>query len=233
MQRSGFEVPARRALHIIAIVSFIISVLWFLADPGFEPVLAFLGGAAVLIGSFIDRDQSGDHPDSTGVSADQTTELDHQEQDSPEIPGKKPAQRSSRKIDLYQTVEDALYFDAFTPAKALLWVILWFSLFIIGILPILAIAGADGAIFSFAGFIWLASVSGISTLMVKNLYRRISLTGFYGRIKLVDNRERVKDALLKREWGNFMMNISMRVLISLLLKTDKREVNKIKRQLEL
>jgi len=140
-----------------------------------------------------------DYPNSIASSADQTTELDHQGQDTSGIPRKKPAQYSSRKIDLYQTVEDELYLNAFTPAKTLLWVILGGSLFIIGILPILAFAGADGAIFLFAGFIWLASVSGIYTIMVKNLYRRISLTGFYGRIRSIDEREKVKDTLLKRE----------------------------------
>jgi energy-coupling factor transporter ATP-binding protein EcfA2 len=42
----------RLTLRVIAVLSWLVSVLWLIVDPGFEPLVAFLGGTAVFLGSF-------------------------------------------------------------------------------------------------------------------------------------------------------------------------------------
>jgi hypothetical protein len=46
----------RSTLRVIAILSWIVSILWLIFEPRFEPLLAFLGGAAVFLGSFAASD---------------------------------------------------------------------------------------------------------------------------------------------------------------------------------
>jgi len=46
----------RRTLRVIAVLSWIVAIAWLIADPGFEPLLAFLTGAAAFLGSFAARE---------------------------------------------------------------------------------------------------------------------------------------------------------------------------------
>jgi len=50
------SLPWRLALRVIAVLSWIVSIAWLIVDPGFEPLLAFLAGAAALLGSFAARE---------------------------------------------------------------------------------------------------------------------------------------------------------------------------------
>jgi hypothetical protein len=51
--------PWRLALRMIAVLSWIVALTWFIVQPDFEPLLAFLGGAALFLGSFAARDGDG------------------------------------------------------------------------------------------------------------------------------------------------------------------------------
>lgn len=42
----------QRVLQVLAIIFLFISIAWYICDPGFEPLLAFLGGITAGIGSF-------------------------------------------------------------------------------------------------------------------------------------------------------------------------------------
>jgi len=46
----------RRTLRVIAVLSWIVAIAWLIVDPGFEPLLAFLTGAAAFLGSFAARE---------------------------------------------------------------------------------------------------------------------------------------------------------------------------------
>lgn len=223
-----FTSPAQVSLLIIAIVSFIVSVVWFVTEPSFEPFLAFLAGIASLIGAFVDTDQLYRNAGTPRQDHEFTQPYERFSEPIRRKPTR--AQNSGRNRNLYERVENRLYFDAFAPMKALLPIIAIFSFIVMGILMVMIIAGADGASLSFIGLIWLGSVSTIYTFMIKALYRRINTTGFYDKIESVSGRETVKHSLQKRSWGNMLVDIYMRILIFSLLKTNKREANKFMRQ---
>jgi hypothetical protein len=46
----------RLTLRVIAVLSWIVAIVWLIVDPGFEPLLAFLTGAAAFLGSFAARE---------------------------------------------------------------------------------------------------------------------------------------------------------------------------------
>jgi len=46
----------RLTLRVIAVLSWVVSLLWLIVDPGYEPLLAFLGGAGLFLGSFAGSD---------------------------------------------------------------------------------------------------------------------------------------------------------------------------------
>jgi hypothetical protein len=50
------SVSWRLTLRVIAVLSWIVSLIWFIAQPGFEPLLAFLSGTAAFLGSFAASD---------------------------------------------------------------------------------------------------------------------------------------------------------------------------------
>ena len=139
--------------------------------------MAFLGGMAALISSFVDTDKPSNNSDTNRKANSQNiTPNNRHDYFSEPIQQKSTRGRNSgRKIDLYKTIEDKLYLDAFTPMKALLPVIFVFSLITIGTLIVAIISGADDTSLSFIGLIWLASVSGIYIIMIKTLYRRINI----------------------------------------------------------
>jgi hypothetical protein len=47
----------RLTLRVIAVLSWIVAIAWLIVDPGFEPLLAFLTGAAAFLGSFVARER--------------------------------------------------------------------------------------------------------------------------------------------------------------------------------
>lgn len=50
------SISQRLILRAIAAISWLISIAWFISEPGFGPLLAFLTGTAALIGSFAASD---------------------------------------------------------------------------------------------------------------------------------------------------------------------------------
>ncbi|MBV7330929.1 hypothetical protein KFU94_22340 [Chloroflexi bacterium TSY] len=97
MLRFWLTSPAQTALQIIAIVSFIISAVWFVTEPSFEPILAFLGGAAALISSFVDTRKQNNNFDAGSKTASQHIKPDNHHDNLPEPVQQKSAQ--SLKLD--------------------------------------------------------------------------------------------------------------------------------------
>lgn len=47
-------------LRLIAVIAWVVALLWFVNDRTYEPLLAFITGSAALIGSFLaDRNRGG------------------------------------------------------------------------------------------------------------------------------------------------------------------------------
>jgi hypothetical protein len=40
-------------IKLVAIVSMVVSIAWFISDPGFEPALAFAGSISALVSTFV------------------------------------------------------------------------------------------------------------------------------------------------------------------------------------
>ncbi|MEM7132091.1 MAG: hypothetical protein AAF702_37645 [Chloroflexota bacterium] len=220
------QLQAKIVLKVISVVSFVIAFIWFVVEPGFEPILAFLGGTAALISSFVDSGQQSNDDETSSNLVNQTVRHDKQYDYLTSSLHKKPVERPKIKYRPTQdkVVEDKLY-DAFISLRNLSFIILIFSLFMVCVLTAMMIARLDGI--PLIGFIWLVTIFSIFIFMMKTLYRRISVTGYYGKIKLVDTRETIKHSLQKRTWGNVFTNIYMEAVISFLLKTKKREADKL------
>jgi hypothetical protein len=58
----------RLTLRIIAVLSWVVAIAWLIVEPGFEPLLALLGGVTAFVASSAVGGWS--HQQSTGIQID-------------------------------------------------------------------------------------------------------------------------------------------------------------------
>lgn len=209
----------RIALQIFGILSFIVSIIWFLYEPGFEPFLAFLSGIISLIESGKEKEEEYKY----------THDVEREE--SNDTPGKPIHTNRRRQVTKDQRIAQNLYQNAFTVFHNNVRRIVLTIVLTAGFTLLILVLHLDTGILF---FVWLISAILMYfqfTRMIMTLDRQINSSGYYHRQFGVPQRKNVKRLLLEEQWGNTFDTLFMKSLITLLLMPELKDFKRFKKSL--
>lgn len=212
-------------LRWFVIIIFIVSVIWLISEPAFESFLTLLTSLMSLITMLAEQNKTVSHATHELVGQDSVKNVNAAPSTT------RSAKLQSSRLNLTESewvIVDDLQ-AAFMPLKSLVPIVSLISTTFCILLFVMMAFEADAIAFVSICLLWLFLLSNIYIWKVKKWYKQVETTDFYSRRRGLSEREKIKNALCQRQWGNTLLNLYMRTWINFLLKTDKREANKADR----